>query len=255
VTKIKFSQAATALLNRRKAGTKMPRLADDIRPNSSDDALQIQQQMIAKRLDQVGGWKCLQPLGKDQFILAPIFVDTIQRGTQCFLFADDALALVEPEITFILGEDLPAQQKDYSEAQIDAAIASCHMALELIQHRFADHNCVSFYEKLADGLANQGLFIGPEINKSQAYAASQIEISFKQGEQCQQFTAKHPNTLPQNPLYWLINFMSKRGTGFKAGQAIITGSYAGVVKVEFDQVTKINYKNMGKCSVEFKAIK
>jgi len=255
MTEIKFSQAATELLKRRKAGTKMGRLAKDISPDSSDDALQIQQQMIAKRRDQVGGWKCLQPLGKDQFIVAPIFADTIQGGAQCFLFADDGLALLEPEITFILGEDLPAQQKDYSEVQIDAAIASCHMALELIQHRFADDCDVPFYEKLADGLANQGLFIGPEINKSQAYAASKIEISFKQGEQHQQFIGKHPNTLPQHPVYWLINFMSKRGTDFKKGQAIITGSYAGVVKAEFDQVMQIEYKNLGKYSLEFKAIK
>lgn len=255
MTEFKFSQAATELLKRRKADTKMGRLDENIRPNSSEDALQIQQQMIAKRLDHVGGWKCLQPLGKDQFIVAPIFADTIQRGEQCFLFADDALALLEPEITFILGKDLPAQQKDYSEAQIDAAITRCHMALELIQGRFTDECNAPFYEKLADGLSNQGLFIGPEINKSQAYAASQIEISFKQGEQSQEFTGQHPNTLPQHPIYWLINFMSKRGTDFKAGEAIITGSYAGVVKVEFDQVTQIEYKNLGKYSVEFKALK
>jgi len=255
VINIKFSQAATELLNRRTAGTKRGRLPENIRPNSTYDALQIQQQMIAKRNDQVGGWKCLQPLGKDQFIVAPIFADTIQRGTQCFLFADDAVALVEPEITFILGKDLPAQQENYSEAQINNAIVSCHMALELIQGRFTDDCNAPFYEKLADGLSNQGLFIGPEINKAQAYAASQIEISFKQGEQRQQFEGKHPNKLPQNPLYWLINFMSKRGTDFKKGQAIITGSYAGVVKVEFDQVTHIEYKNLGKYSLEFKAIK
>ncbi|MFT4836191.1 MAG: 2-keto-4-pentenoate hydratase [Psychromonas sp.] len=255
VTKIKFSQAATELLKRRTASTKMPRLALQIRPNSSDDALQIQQQMIAQRAAKVGGWKCLQPQGKDQFIVAPIFADTIQRGTPCCLFSDNAQASVEPEIAFILGKDLPAQQQDHSEAQIDAAITRCHMALELIQHRFANDCEPSFYEKLADGLANQGLFIGPEIHKSQAYSASQIEISFKQEEQRQQFSGQHPNKLPQNPLYWLINFMSKRGTDFKAGQAIITGSYAGVIKLGFDQLTEIEYKHLGKYSLEFKATK
>ncbi|MFT6925554.1 MAG: 2-keto-4-pentenoate hydratase [Psychromonas sp.] len=255
MTEIKFSQAATALLKARKAGVKRGRLAEQFRPNSSEDALQIQQQMIAQRADQVGGWKCLHPLGKDQFIVAPIFTDTIQRGAQCFLFADDSLAQLEPEIAFVLGEDLPAQQKDYSEQQIDAAIASCHMALELIQSRFANDCDASFYEKLADGLSNQGLFIGPEITKSQAYAASDIKVSFKQGAQSQQFSGKHPNIFPQSPIYWLINFMSKRGTDFKAGEAIITGSYAGVVKVQFDRVTEIEYKNLGKYSLEFKALK
>jgi len=255
MTDTKFMQAATELLNRRVPEGKAGRLDDRMRPNSSDDALQIQQQMITLRSDQVGGWKCLRPLAEDQFIVAPIFSDTIQRGGECSLFADAGSALVEPEITFILGNDLPARQADYSAAQIDAAVASCHMALELLQGRFSDDCLPSFYEKLADGLVNQGLFIGPEINKSAAYATSSINISFKQGEKTQKFSGKHPNTLPQHPLYWLINFMSKRGTEFKAGQAIITGSYAGVVELEFDQVTEIEYKNIGKYSIEFKKIR
>ena len=57
-----------------------------------------------------------------------------------------------------------------------------------------------------------------------------------------------------NPLYWLINFMSKRGTDFKAGQAIITGSYAGIVEVEFDKQTEIEYVGLGKYNVEFKTL-
>ncbi|HEY5715114.1 MAG TPA: hydratase, partial [Psychromonas sp.] len=251
MTESKFVQAATVLLDRRVAGTKAGRLDESIRPNSSEEALQIHQQMIKLRTDHVGGWKCLRPLAEDQYIVAPIFADTLQQGEQCFLFADRGAALIEPEISFVLGADLPAQQTDYSDAQIDQAIASCHMALELMQGRFADDCDPSFYEKLADGLVNQGLFIGPEINKSYAYAASNINITVKQGEETQQFAGKHPNILPQNPIYWLINFMSKRGTSFKAGQAIITGSYAGIVEVAFDQPTEIEYENLGKYTVEF----
>ncbi len=129
------------------------------------------------------------------------------------------------------------------------------MALELMQGRYADGIDVPFNEKLADGLLNQGLFIGPEISKSDAYNASKINITVKQGEQKQQFAGTHPNTLPQIPLYWLINFMSKRGSSFKAGEAIITGSYAGIVEVAFAQPTEIEYENLGKYTVEFKAIK
>lgn len=254
MTDHKFKKAATELLKRRVPGTKLGRLDVAIRPNSSEDALQIQQQMISIHSHQVGGWKCLRPISKEQLVVAPIFADTIQQGKQCFLFADKGVALVEPEIAFILGKDLPAQQEDYSDTQIDEAIASCHMALELIQRRYAENIDISFNEELADGLMNQGLFIGPKINRAVAYNASNINISFKQQKQTQHFAAKHPNTLAQNPVYWLINFMSKRGTNFKAGQAIITGSYAGVVKVEFEQMIEIEYQNIGQYTLEFKAV-
>ncbi len=48
--------------------------------------------------------------------------------------------------------------------------------------------------------------------------------------------------------------MSKRGISFKAGQAIITGSYAGVVEVEFNSVTNINYVGLGNYQVTFNEI-
>ena len=250
----KFSQAATQLLKRRAAGTKASRLHDKIRPNSINDALSVQAEMIAQRSDPIGGWKCLLPPAENQQVVAPIFAQAINRGAICKLFADNKMARIEPEIAFVLGKDLPAQQQDYSQAQIDDALSGCYMALELLQDRFQESSDVEFCEKLADCLANQGLFIGPEIDKSLAYAASEITINVSQADSKQTFAGKHPNQAPLNPLYWLINFMSKRGTDFKAGQAIITGSYAGIVEVLFDMLTEIEYAGLGKYTVEFKAL-
>jgi len=250
----KFSQAAITLLKRRAAATKAPCLDSELRPDSIEQALMIQAQMIAQRSDPVGGWKCLLPPAENQLVVAPIFADSINRGTSCHLFADSNVARIEPEIAFVLASDLPAQQQDHSDAQIDAALAGCYMALELMQDRFAENSGVEFYEKLADCLVNQGLFIGPEIDKALAYKASEITINVSQAGNTQRFAGKHPNRLPQNPLYWLINFMSKRGTDFKAGQAIITGSYAGIVDLNFDLPTEIEYQGLGKYTVEFKAL-
>ena len=48
--------------------------------------------------------------------------------------------------------------------------------------------------------------------------------------------------------------MSKRGTSFKKGEAITTGSYKGIVEVDFDKPTEIAYEGLGSYSVEFKEI-
>ena len=256
MTTQKFTEAAKQLLARRVSGTKAQSLADDIKPNTIEDALAVHQEMIKLRSDAVAGWKCLLPLAEDKIIVAPIFSDTIQQGDQCLLMKDNGKVRLEPEIVFVLNKDLPARTEDYSETEIDDAIGSCHMALELIQSRFADDSTAVFPERLADGLVNQGLFIGPEIDKALAFSASNVQLSIKQTEDNgdiseQNFEGVHPNPLPQLPVYWVVNFMTKRGTTFKKGEAFTTGSYAGLVEVDFDKKTDINYAGIGSYSVTF----
>ncbi|KPL95030.1 hypothetical protein [Vibrio splendidus] len=247
-----FKQAAEELLSRRVAGTKAPRLDEQYRPNNLEDALKIQSSMIDLKSDKVGGWKCLLPLAEEKFIVAPIFSGSIQQGEVCELFADNNVVRVEPEIAFTLAKSLPANQEGYCEEQINEAIGSCHMALELMQSRFADDSGAEFYERLADGLVNQGLFIGPEIDREKAFISAEINIEVTQGEQVQVFDGKHPNTLPPSPIYWLINYMTRRGVDFQAGEAIITGSYCGIVEMEFDKLTTFHYQDIGEYQVTFK---
>ncbi len=222
-----------------------------------EDALQIQSSMIdqysEKHSGKVGGWKCLLPLADDQFVVAPIFSDCIQRGDNCELLADNNVARIEPEIAFVLSKGLPANPEGYSEAQINEAIGSCHMALELMQERFADDSGADFYEKLADCLVNQGMFIGSEIEREKAFAAANIDITVTQGEKIQTFAGKHPNASTHSPVYWLINYMTRRGVNFQAGEAIITGSFCGIVEVEFDKPTTVNYDGLGQYQVSFNA--
>lgn len=122
---IEFAQAATELLSRRVAGTKAPRLATEQRPTNIEQALQVQAEMIAQRTDVVTGWKCLQPLAEDKFVVAPIFADSIQKGESCELFKDNGKARVEPEIAFILGKDLPAK------AEVTQKLKSTKLSVQL----------------------------------------------------------------------------------------------------------------------------
>lgn len=252
---INYQAAATELLNRRVAGTKAPRLAEDQRPTNLEDALKIQEAMIEQNSDSVGGWKCLLPLAEDKYIVAPIFAADIERGDNCVQFADNDVVRVEPEIAFILSKTLPANPEGYSEEQINDAIGTCHMALELIQSRFAEDSGVEFYEKLADCLINQGMYIGPELDREKVFAAANVDITITQGDKVQTFDGKHPNPLPQLPIYWLINYMTRRGVAFQAGEAIITGSYCGIAEMEFDQATTIDYAGLGQYQVQFMAKK
>ena len=246
------AKAAAELLRRRQNDEQGGRLDDAIRPTSIDDALAIQAEIVKQSSNAVGGWKCVLPLENGNIIVAPIFDHEIQTSSPVKLAADNGLAMVEPEIAFVLGDDLPARATDYSESEIDKAIAHCHMALELTKSRFRADSGFDYYEMFADCFINQGIFIGPEIDKTTGYNIPTIPITISTSEEKKEYDGAHPNLSAHKPVYWLINTMCQRGISFKKGQAIITGSYMGLVDLSFDTAYEIEYKGIDSYPVTFK---
>ncbi|ATX78034.1 MAG: hypothetical protein MUQ43_03595 [Reinekea forsetii] len=244
--------AAALLLAGRATQQPMARLPDAIRPHSLAAALAIQREVIAQQSDAVAGWKCALP-SKDKLVLAPIFARTVFRGSTCTVEPEQGRALVEPEIAFVLGADLPARAAAYTPAEIDAAVGSCHMALELVQQRYAGDAQVGFLDQLADGLLNQGLFLGPVIDRVAAYQCMTMTIRFELPEQTQSLAGVHPNELPQRPLYWLVNYLSQSGVDLSAGQAIITGTYAGLIEMPLATPIQLHYQGLGQCGLTIEA--
>lgn len=243
--------AASILAERRLSGAQGPRLPESCRPADLDSALAIQSAVSARLGDRISAWKCGLPAA-DSMALAPIYANDIQTGSSCAVRVRAGQARAEPELAFILGRDLPARGSPYAPAEVDAAIMRTHLALELIDSRFSDSANAGFAEHLADGLFNQGLFIGPEVDSEQARAASSmpIRISLSNGE-ATELDGHHPSVDPRAPLYWLAEFLRGKGMGLQAGQAVITGSYAGCIDLPLGQDIAIRYGSLGTLSVRF----
>ncbi|MEO9945898.1 hydratase [Paraglaciecola sp.] len=246
-----FQEAAKQLLSRRQAEAKYSCLDDDIRPKTNDEALAIQGEMA--KLHKVKGWKCLLPPAEGKIVVAPIF-DLQQDTPTVALFADNGVARVEPEIGFVLAKPLAVKTSDYTESEIVDAIGTAHMALELIQSRYADDAGKEFADSLADCMVNQGVFIGPEVDKNIAIDLSTVQLNITQNGEPQAFDGKHPNPRAIDGLVWLINYMTKRGVSFEAGEVIITGSFKGVLDMPFDVETTISYQDLAEYTVTFKAL-
>ncbi|WP_201796587.1 hypothetical protein, partial [Tenacibaculum discolor] len=137
----------------------------------------------------------------------------------------------------------------------DDAIAATHLALELIDSRYSDPSVLSFADKLADGLVNQGLFLGPEVDGEQASLTNVMPIAIRiEGSPEQVRAGQHPDPLPRVPLYWLVEYLREQGIGLQAGQAVITGSYAGTFPLPVDQAISLRYGDLGELRVRFEAL-
>jgi len=237
------SDAVAALIERRQQGRQGP-LLEGMAPQSSQAAFALQQQLAAG-YGEVIGWKCGLPGsladGRLKWVVAPLFACELQQGRDCWLWPSaQGKARVEPEYAYPLTRAiLPEEQ--LTEADIDQALGQSHLALELIQSRYQTDAEASFFQQLADGLFNQGLWLGPPLTTE---LAGPTELCCREdGLPMRQLAAVHPNQNPRLPLYWLVPFLQQQGIAVATGQWLITGSWAGVWDWPFGVVLEFGFAN------------
>ncbi|APA89656.1 2-keto-4-pentenoate hydratase (plasmid) [Paraburkholderia sprentiae WSM5005] len=248
---------ARILVTARRQGTLAERLPIELRPTNVDEGFAIQQKVGDQLGWQTGAWKCaLPPAGK--LIAAPIYDAVIYRGAQCRIHARLAQSCVraEPELACVLARDLPPRREAYAEAEVLDALGNVHLALELLGSRYAHPESLTFPELLADGLFNAGLVIGPRVQLPEGATPADLPIEFpisltRAGHDTVSFAGRHPDRSVLAPIVWLVNFLRVRGLGLHAGQAVITGSYAGVLELPIGCELHIGFGDLGTLPILF----
>jgi 2-keto-4-pentenoate hydratase len=236
-------EAATELAARRLAGRRGPRLPPALRPLGSADALVIQRR-IAARLGTIGGWKCSVPAG-ERINMAQLFSAWIHRGVRATVDPRGSKAVIEPEVAFVLGRDLPARSRPYEPREILDAVSERRLVIELIGNRYDDPDAVPYPEMLADCANNQGLVVGPVIGETTAdLAAFQVSVRGAGGFALDH-AGRHPDGDPERPLVWLANFLTAHGEHLRAGQIVTTGSYAGMLDVPLATPLTVTFGTLG----------
>lgn len=246
-----IADAATILAARRLGGEPGPRLPAHCRPADIDTALVIQAAVAARIGEPVAAWKCGMP-ADGRVTVASIPAGSVHAATPCPSRTRTGQVRIEPELAFVLGHDLPARSQPYTPAEVDAAIVRTHLALELIACRYEDPDAAGFAEHLADGLFNEGLFLGPEVDGLRVDETGSMPLALTIGDDPERrIDGRHPAGDPRAPLYWLAEFLRSRGQALQAGQAVITGSYAGSIDVPAGAGIAVRYGTLGELAVRF----
>lgn len=230
-----ISEAALELQHRRAQGLAAGVLTEHCRPRVLADALAVQLQ-VAQQYSKVIGWKCGIPSqdanGQLKIVLGPLYQTELQQGANCALWPSaQGMARVEPEYAFPLLIDVAPGENRLSDEEIFALFGTPHLALELIQSRYQADAGAQYPDQLADGLFNQGLWLGPTLCGPEQ-ASFTLTLTQSDGPVVTH-NASHPNDNPRAPLPWLVNFLRAQGVPLTAGQVLITGSFAGVLELPF----------------------
>lgn len=221
--------AISALLEARRSRTPLTSLPEGGRPGSVAEAYAIQDG-VAKVLGPVGAWKIGAKSPTDSPLAASIQqADVIDSGAS--LPRDRfTIVIIEAEVAFRFGRDLPASGAPYDDAAILAAIESAHPAIEIVDSRFADIDSLDPFSKLADFQLNGALVVGPALRDWQGLDLKGITASVTiDGVQVIEKTGANPAGDPRWLALWAANNLIARGQPIRAGQVVTTGSYIGML--------------------------
>lgn len=242
-------EAASYLLAVRtdRAG-RTPGLPEAARPQTQADAYEIQAAVMAA-LGPIGGWKVGSPApAGDAFTCAPLPASGVIPSPAALSGTDRA---IEAEIAVRIGRDLPPREAPYTAAEIAAAIASAHPAIEVLESRFADPDAVEPMSGLADSLGHHSLVVGPAIPGWERLTLDQEEVAVLIDGQEIKRRRGNPGGDMTRLLLWLANTGARWAGGLRAGQVVTTGSWTGKDVAPPGAEARIRFTHAGEAAVRF----
>lgn len=156
----------------------------------------------------------------------------------------------EAEIAFILSADLPSP--DTTVADVTAAVASVHAAIEIVDSRIADWK-ITFADTVADNgssaffvLSDEGLpLAGLDLE------GAAMEMTFD-GELVSTGIGAAALGNPINAAAWLAQTLAARGEPLKAGDILLAGALGPMVALKPGVTIKAKVAGIGTCGFTYR---
>lgn len=238
---------AMLLAARRDMANRVPPPSDALKPKTIAEALAVQHE-IAKTF-RIGGWKVGAPGGTRMCGALP--EATIQPSGVVLAPASHPLRIVESEVAFRLGADLPPRATPYSREDVVAALATMHPVIEICESRYVEPNDVDLLCQLADTQSHGGLAYGPG-------RADWHGIDLAQ-EQCRQLVNGDLNAervgYPFGDILAMVEWLANAGSvwagGLKAGQFVTCGSWSGANRVPPGAEVRAQFASLGEAVIRY----
>jgi 2-keto-4-pentenoate hydratase len=247
MTPDQIERAASALVAARK-GSAIAALPADATPQSEADSYQVQDAVIAKLGEKIGGWKTgFSPLGG--YFAAPIFASTVHPSPASPSARDFKIIGIECEIGFRFNKALPPRPQPYSRDEVLEA-ASLHPTIEVVDSRYQDFRSLDRLLVLADNFSNGGLVYGPAVSNwdgiDLAHPPIEVTADGKPFAECTGLRAGTPIEL----VVAAVTHACGRG-GVAAGTVITTGTHTGLVFTEPGTTIAADFGRLGRVEVAF----
>ena len=239
--------------------TQMAALPADCRPGTLEEAYAVQDGLAASAGLALAGYKIgatnaqvQARFGVDAPFSGRLFADHV-GGSPLRVPANTVnFYAIEAEFDFVMGSALAPRAETYTRADLRAAVASVHPAIEVPDSRYADWLSMKAADLIGDNAIGCMLCLGPAAAGGlDRDLAGQPVIVRVNGEVVSEGAGANVLGDPWNVMVWLANHLSARGLTLEAGHAVTTGSAADVVQCQPGDTVTAEFGPIGQAEVHF----
>jgi 2-keto-4-pentenoate hydratase len=248
MTPEQIDEAARALAGAR-AGQPIAALPEGARPQSEADSYAIQEAVLRRLGEGIGGYKVgFSPEGG--IFCAPIYASTVHASPASLPASGLHLIGIECEIGFRLNRALASREQPYNRDEVLAAV-SLHPTIEVVDSRYIDFRSLDRLQVLADNVSNGALVYGAAASGWQGIDLVHPPIAVTEGgkdfAECTGLRAGDPIGL----LVDLVNHVAKARGGVPEGIFVTTGTHTGMVFTKPGAQIGADYGPLGRVDVSF----
>jgi 2-keto-4-pentenoate hydratase len=230
--------AAEELLRQHRAGERFAALPSPWEIGDAAFAYAVQAELVGQLQSMRGTRACgykialttpamRRMVGFHDSISGRLLADRVVGSGAAIRAGDFGRLLIEFEIAFQLGSDLPARAEPWTRDDILSHVDCAFAALEVADDRNADYATLatSILTLAADNAWNEGLVLGPPVKGlTPPDLLAAIGVARIDGREAGRGTGSDVLGHPLDALAWLADHLQARGLGLRAGDLVTTGS-------------------------------
>ena len=255
----KIAEAAKLLTDSHRHKQAFAGLPEQCQPTTAAEAMAIQLALNAAQGVVPGGWKVgftspalLEKAGEIGPMLGVMPRDFIQTSPATFTRGDFTLPIIEFEIGYRMGADLPPRDAAYTEAEVLAAVDSAIIGIEIADAHYNDVFSQPIPSLIADNGVAGGFIAGPDIPDWRDRDLADVAIeTFADGDKAGDGFPAGERCDATWVLTWTANEVAKVADGLKAGEYVTTGAAAPPAPLGAAREWQGRFAGIGEVTVRF----
>ncbi len=252
-------KAAELLFWSRQNKWRLEGLPPHLAPGDLNEAYQIQQAAAELRPLPNAGFKIgltsassQQAAGAAAPIIGRLAHADVRRSQTRIALRQSHLRVVEAEVIFELGSDLPVARAPYTVEQVAASIGAAFAGIEVCDTRFANSDDLPLALIVADN-SNADLVVkGDRLTEDHIKALGNLPVTLElKGKPAIRGSTANVLGHPLRSVTWLVNWLGQRGENLRRGQLICSGSCTGITEAAADDIVAATFGTDARVSVEF----
>lgn len=217
-----IAELASALLAAHDGGPEVYGVPEAVTPADLDAVYAVQDEIV-RQAGAVGGWKVAAGHGHPP-LCSPVPASRFYAAADVVDGKRHRIFLAEIEVAVRMGTDLQATA---TPAEVDAAIASVHPAIELIGNPFTNRDATPRNLQLADLQSNGAIVVGTALDRAMTETLDTLKVTLELDGKPAHVVEKGAGWADiLEAIAWLSGHAAARGLPLREGQVIITGARA-----------------------------